>query len=725
MYGTMHRRTRRGMHEETTGHPVVPEPQDVPTRTRVPVLVTEYRGPAKLFLRFKLPYIYDPADKDHFYIAAGERPVPVYEAFVGMFCMVCVDSSSKLALRALVTDVHRSRGGAQVTIAVRYVDSGSRDVVGIDSVYAISAEAAAEPCRTVACRIRQLRPTGRSSRLDLQQLSRYSEPVYEAVFHSVTDTGAYEVELFVRCPETKEGPQRLNVSDLLVQSGYARAMTYLDDDPLIGYAARGITRVYRERRKCVQDGKPERSLLSILPQYAGDNCVSGAESSAPPVKNPLEIKMAFIRTPDHFYAHDASAAATLTEVNNIVLTCTERLCSRSKLKRGAHYVYRKRHWQTGARVRVEEVLGYGRCRVFLIDYGNRKTVHCSNLFKTDPRLFGIDSQALRFQLAGIQPRTEWTEAAVARFAKLTCRGRVLTAKIMGIKNGDEDFVDRVHVVELFSVEYGNVAERMSREGYARRVDTDASDVAAVGMGHRICEFNATQGACGRGDCSGSSHIPAVETVTIDVKPLRPPEEGSYVLGRVSACLSPSCFYLFFPYGRRSVDSLVAERSAGPNWQEMLETLMEELQVACNWKSCDESLLIVKGNLVAAWSSQQRKWYRAQVVSVENADLLGVFYVDYGFCERVPLRNLRRLDPCFTRLPLQALRACLLVNNAPSNGLWDADSVEAFADCVRGREILVETVGISRGRLQVRLFFADNGTLREVGDYLEGWRSSVG
>lgn len=693
----------------------------MPTRMRVPVLVTDYKGPMQLFLRYKLPDVYEPVDKDYFRIAARKRPV--YEVFVGMFCMVCVNGDGR-ALRALVIDVHRNYWGALMMIEVRYVDSGAQDFVGIESVYAINAEAAAEPCRAVACRMRQLMPTPESSRHDLQKLSRYGEPVYEAVFHTMTDAGAYEVDLFVRCPETKKGMQRLNVADFLIQSGYAKAVTFLSDNPLIEHVARGATRVYRARRECAQGGISVRPFLSILPPYAGDISVSGAESSPLKDESPLEIKMAFIKAPGHFYAHDVSTATILTKVTSIVLTCTKRL--KTKVKRGAHLVYRKQTWHVGSRVRVEDVLESGRCRVFLIDYGSRKTVHCSHLYKTDPRLFGIDSQALRFQLAGIQPWTEWTEAAVARFAKLTCSDMPLTARLVGITDGDEDFNEKVLVVKLFSVEYGNVAERMIREGYARRVfGMDDSDLAAVGMGHRTCKSSGTQGSSGRGDCSARHHGPAVNTVAGVVKPLKSPKEGSCVLGRVSACLSPSCFYLFFPYGRQSVDSLITESSAGPNWQEMLETLMEELQVACNWKSCERNWLVMKGDLVAAWSDQERQWYRAQVVSIEDKDLLGLFYVDYGFCEQVPMRNVRRLDPCFTRLPLQALPARLLLTKVPKNGTWDEDSVRAFADCVRGKDILVETVDTLRGLLQVRLFFANNGLLCEVGDFLEARRSSEG
>lgn len=709
-------------YEETAAaHPIIRDPPDVPTRTRVPVLVTDYKGPTNLFLRYKLPDVYETADNDYFHIAAGKRPV--YEVFVGMFCMVCANGDGR-ALRAMVTDVHRNRTGAQVTIEVHYVDSGGQEFVGIESVYAIDAEAAAEPCRAVACRMRRLRPTVESSRRDLQQLSRYGEPVYEAVFHAMTDSGAYEVDLFVRCPETQKALQRLNVADFLIQSGYAKAVTYLSDDPLIGHVARGVTRVYRARRECAQGGMPVRPLLSILPPYACDICVSGARSSPVKGKSPLDIKMTFIKTPGHFYGHDLSTTTILSKVTSIVLTCTERL--RSKVTRGAHHVYRKQTWHMGARVRVEDVLESGRCRVFLIDYGNRKTVHCSNLYKTDPRLFGIDSQALRFQLAGIQPWTDWTEAAVSRFAKLTCSDTPLTARLVGITGGDEDFNEKVHVVKLFSAEYGNVAERMIREGYGRRVfDKDDLDLAAVGMGHRICKFSGTQGSSGRGDGSARCHSPAIKTVTGGVKPLKPPKEGSCVLGRVSACLSPSCFYLVFPYGQQSVDSLITESNAGPNWQEMLETLMEELQVACNWKSCEKNWVAMKGDLIAAWSDQERQWYRAQVVSVEDIDLLGLFYVDYGFCEHVPVRNVRRLDPCFMRLPLQALPARLLLTKGPKNGRWDEDSVQAFADCVRGKDILVETVDSLRGLLQVRLFFANNGLLCEVGDFLEARRSSRG
>lgn len=716
--------------EAPGGRPTIAEPSDVPMRVPVPVHVTHYSGPTKLSLRYRrLP---GGVSSDDFYIAPGRRHV--YEAAIGMFCMVCKDSSSsstRVGLRALVTDVRRSRGGMPVMVEVLYVDSGGTGAVRLDAVYPMDADAAAEPLRAVSCCIRNVTPTTASSHLDLQELSKDGQPLYEALFCDVTDAGVYVVDLYVKLPTRRAS--KLDVGEFLVRHGYAERFK----DPLAA-PANGVGAWQTES---YQNGESDRPSLSLLPVHAedptGDIFLPESEPKSAPRENSFEIKVTFTCSPDHFYGQKSSTAKKLCDVHSIARTCTT---PEGKARKGTYQIYRESAQETGARVRIEDVLlESGKCKVFMIDYGNRKTVSSSCLYRADPRLFGIEPLALRFQLVGIAPRRQWTEAAVSRFLELTRSDAPLTAVVVGRTKSCHEFNDTVYMVQLFNKVHGSVAECMApslvpfdpmREDYhsplnSYRVNTDdpgvaASNFAAVNRSHRVCKFYAARGSCRQGDRCTFSHVSAepgsallhvTEPVVDPVRTLQPPEVGVRVLGHVSAYASPSCFYLVFPHGRRSLDRL-ADEGVGPRCGETLASLMAELQdVCCAQAGFHEDRLVVRaeGELVAAQSSEDGRWYRAQVVTAEEGDLVTVFFVDFGFSERVPATQVKSLNPRFTHLPLQALEACLEADDdlEPSS--------EAFEDCVNGRDLMVEVVRVVQGLSHVRLFFVHDGNLCSVRD----------
>lgn len=712
--------------------PTVVEPCDVPMRVPVPVRVTHYSGPTKLSLRY---HLLAGVSSEDFHIAPGRRHV--YEAAIGMFCMVRKDSSTRGALRALVTDVHRSRG-IPVMVEVLYVDSGGTGAVRLDAVYPIDADAAAEPLRAVSCCIRNVTPTTASSGLDLQELCKDGQPLYEALFCDVTDAGVYVVDLYAKLPRGRAaGPSKLDVGEFLVRHGYAERFK----DPLAAVVGKPANRVGAWQAESYQNGESDRPSLSLLPVHAedptGDIFLPESEAKSAPRENSFEIKVTFTCSPGHFYGQKSCTAKKLCDVHSIARTCTTRLCPEGKARKGTYQIYRESPQETGARVRIEDVLECGKCKVFMIDYGNRKTVSASCLYRPDPSLFRIEPLALRFELAGVAPRRQWTEAAVSRFLELTRSDSPLTAEVVGTRSCCHDeFNDTVYVVKLFSKVHGSVAECMAfdpmREDYdsplnSYRVNTDDPGVAAsnfaAARSHRVCKFYAARGSCRQGDRCTYSHVSAepgsallhvTEPVVDPVQTLAPPEVGVRVLGHVSAYASPSCFYLVFPHGRRSLDRL-ADEGPPDSGGETLATLMAELQ-RCARAGFDENRLVVRaqGELVAAQSSGDGRWYRAQVVTAEEGDLVAVFFVDFGFSERVPAAQVKSLHPRFTHLPLQALEACLADDDPESS----SESSEAFEDCVSGRDLMVEVVRVVQGVLHVRLFFVQDGNLCSVRDCIK-------
>ncbi|KAK8764652.1 hypothetical protein V5799_032739 [Amblyomma americanum] len=748
----------------------IPRPRDVPFEVCVPVRVTYYDGPAKVFLRYNPPGFPEYA-YENFCVAHWKRHV--HEVFVGMYCLVCHNGRMEEGLRAQIRDVHKNPNGLQALARILYVDTGREDVVELDCVYPIDAEATAEPRGTVECCLHRLRPTLRSTRSDLMHLLPDAcEPSYEAIFHSVTDTGVYEVDLFVMCSTKRMGLVRLNVGENLVYNGYAEFLSYLYDIPAMdGNPAQTSSRLALPPCEEGRSKTPETS-----PSTFSDRGDTPSEGSAPcyelaaaeePRGYSWEITVTYICTPDLWYGQLTSRSKDLLEVCSIISSSSsESGCSEPEVKKGSYLIYRDFPHATGARVRVEEILDCDRCRIFLLDYGNRKVVSSSCLFRLDRRLRSISPLALRFHLTGIRPWTEWTEAAVTRFEALTQADTKLTVEVLETQSCGDEFGDKVHLVKLFSKTHGNVAECMIRDGYARMpierkatpgqstnledmqfdpmqddyndvlnsygVNTDDPGVAtskfSVKKSHRICKFFSAQGTCKQGQYCVYSHVAEEansallhvnEPVLSLPRNMRPPVLGSWVFGQVSACRSPSFFFLIFPYGKSPFEQLIVEDMAARS-KLSLENLMEDMQRECNLRKFSEDRLFTKaeGELVAARSSHDARWYRGQVVSVGHGDVLQVFFVDFGFCEWVPVKEVKALDERFAHLPLQAHPACIVADgfSCPSDKTgWDAEMREVFLNCVTRKDLLVEIVRIFDGLLHVRLYFLKDDMLFNVTD----------
>ncbi|XP_050043545.2 uncharacterized protein [Dermacentor andersoni] len=764
--------------------PVIPQPSDLPLRARVPVYLTHYERPSKLFLRYSLSDSNESVDQCYCYIEPDRHHV--YEAFVGMCCMVCPENCNRQALRALVTDVRRNFGGLQILVHVLYVDKGRTDVVGLERVYPISEDEALEPCQAVACCIRRIRPTLVSSCCDLHGLIDNVPYYYEAIFYGRSDRGIYEIDLFINCPETPTGPKRLDVAELLVFKGYAEFLDYLGDSPLgavklasdtschLQPDGEGASEHSQPESRIIRADVPDRSpsTLSACTDSLSDTSSHCSELPAPvvPNENTVDIKVTFILTPDHWYGRPTSTAKELSEMRSIIESCDQVLCAKRDIKKGSYLIYRDLPHETGTRVRVEELLRAGKCRIFLIDYGNRKAVKSSCLFRMDPRLRSVGPLALRFQLVDIQPWAEWTEAAVIRFEELTCSDSSLTAVIVETRTSGDEFNDKIYSAKLLSETYGDVAECMSREGYARmptvkhkkqtvaqnanlelcsfnpmqddynnplnsyNVNTDDPGVAAsnfVAKTERVCKFFSSQGYCRQGALCVFKHIAAEansailhvkEPVNECIRHLTPPEPGSLLLGQMSAFGSPKHFFLVFPYGRKPVDRLFSE---GTNFssEETLETLMEDIQGFCRRSRFLENRLFVKsvGEFVAARSSEDSLWYRAQVVSLGKGERLMVSYVDFGFSEWLSLNEVRALDPRFTHLPVQSQQSSLVDSELCSlsdETDWDAEMFRSFLQCVADKILLVETVCYKEGVLHVKLFFYRDNAVYSVTDYIK-------
>ncbi|XP_045476871.1 tudor and KH domain-containing protein homolog isoform X2 [Harmonia axyridis] len=135
---------------------------------------------------------------------------------------------------------------------------------------------------------------------------------------------------------------------------------------------------------------------------------------------------------------------------------------------------------------------------------------------------------------------------------------------------------------------------------------------------------------------------------------------------VSALVDPSKFWV---------------QIVGPKATE-LDRLVEDMTEFYNDyenKSLHFLNTIKKGNLVAAIFKYDKKWYRAEVVSVNNVKKEAeLHYVDYGDTDFVSFGNIMELRTDFLRLHFQAIE-CYLDGVEPVGDKWSEEAVDNFEE----------------------------------------------
>ncbi|KAK7904231.1 hypothetical protein WMY93_016838 [Mugilogobius chulae] len=134
---------------------------------------------------------------------------------------------------------------------------------------------------------------------------------------------------------------------------------------------------------------------------------------------------------------------------------------------------------------------------------------------------------------------------------------------------------------------------------------------------------------------------------------------------------------FSPMERPLCDSLTVGASVnvriscidGPNkfWcqtsqcDKKLDVLMKDLQ--CYYASVHPKPLVE--SFCVAKNPDDNKWYRAKIITGQQSPDVEVRFIDFGETKKVPLRELRPIDPTFLRLDAQAFQ-CSLVNVPPTD-----------------------------------------------------------
>ncbi|NXK77325.1 TDR15 protein, partial [Amazona guildingii] len=339
--------------------------------------------------------------------------------------------------------------------------------------------------------------------------------------------------------------------------------------------------------------------------------------------------------------------------------------------------------------------------VYFLDFGNTDTVPCYDVKTLLPKFSSLPALAMCCALACAFPVDDvWVKKEIDFFKDIVFNTPLLL-HVVGKQNSK--YIVNVHYRN--GLEQGNVATCMVQAGYAEyweRAPDPARNSAKKSQARNSCKIKKqkinAQSTCSthKNKVSGNGEILHTE------KSLRVPSapRESVVLScfgkdavaeRCKLVREEKLFYKEFVFKPGAVFEVVCSYIVSPvdfscqlqsklpelnNLMEQIQTYYEEHtspyktgQLAC----------IVK-------CPKDGKWYRATVVQQVSTNEVDVIFVDYGYRERVLLKDLQAVIPDFLTLESQAFRCAL------KNVLLQIDSLNWSEEICRHFEDFISASG---------------------------------
>ncbi|ESO89211.1 hypothetical protein LOTGIDRAFT_229104 [Lottia gigantea] len=128
----------------------------------------------------------------------------------------------------------------------------------------------------------------------------------------------------------------------------------------------------------------------------------------------------------------------------------------------------------------------------------------------------------------------------------------------------------------------------------------------------------------------------------------------------------------------------------------LTNMMAKMQDTYNVDSGDLYTVYcpVKGMICVALYTSDNQWYRARVINIPGRKLVDVQYVDYGYVDRIPYWNIRKILDTFLVLPPQAVY-CRLCDIEPIDSKlgWSNAALDWWKDAVLFKQFHLKITGL--------------------------------
>ncbi|KAM8730279.1 tudor domain-containing protein 1 isoform 2-T2 [Acanthopagrus schlegelii] len=311
-----------------------------------------------------------------------------------------------------------------------------------------------------------------------------------------------------------------------------------------------------------------------------------------------------------------------------------------------------------------------KANVLYIDFGNEEDVPVERIRPLAANIPTFSPYAMECRIAGVVPVAgNWSGECCIAVRQLLA-GKTVTVKLVDmLKHG------RIHTVDILLAMGKQLSTFLLEHGYAAEetVNTTPTEQEIKGMVSASLE-NFKRLSDGKDNNTWAKRPEPITQVVGDSFP-----------AVVTHLHSPS-------------EILVQKvENAG-----VIQELQLKLREHCSHIPAPQNFRPALGTVCCAQFSEDKQWYRAEVLAYSSEERVCVGYLDFGNSEEVDLAHLRPISPSLLALPMQAV-PCGLAGVQPVGESWSEDCVMALQKMVLHRILQVEIQGVYEGKALVALY----------------------
>ncbi|NXM27324.1 TDR15 protein, partial [Oxyruncus cristatus] len=330
--------------------------------------------------------------------------------------------------------------------------------------------------------------------------------------------------------------------------------------------------------------------------------------------------------------------------------------------------------------------------VYFLDFGNTDTVPCHLVKTLLPQFSDLPALAMACSLAGTFPVDGVWVKKETDFFKSVVLNKLLLLHVIGKQN--HKYI--VNVQCSIGLQQGSVAACMVQAGYAEYREKTPDSVLRSAQKRHNCKkakINAESTAnIHRSQISGNGNtFQREKSVSVSPVPRESVTPSCFGEGAVSKIRKSVCeeklFYKEFVFKPGDVFEVVCSCFFSPSdFSCQLQSKLPELnnlmgQIQTYYE--DHTSPYKTGQVACIVKyPKDGKWYRATVVQEVSRNEVDVVFVDYGYRERVFLKDLQAVLPDFLTLESQAFRCGLKNVPLQTDSLsWSEEVHRQFEDFI--------------------------------------------
>ncbi|XP_054557311.1 tudor domain-containing protein 15 isoform X2 [Talpa occidentalis] len=312
---------------------------------------------------------------------------------------------------------------------------------------------------------------------------------------------------------------------------------------------------------------------------------------------------------------------------------------------------------------ITEINSY-KINVYFLDYGNTDSIPFFDVKILLPEFCGLPALAMCCSLAHVFPVDDlWVKAAIDYFKKIVLNKEIL---LQVIAKKDDKYT--VNIQNIEASENIDVVSLMLQAGYAEYWEVEPESVSEYSMLNlkskdkdNIKEVTSAflevpKSKMYHSNKLKESNLTLLKSSAVNFSDLKNP----FILSVGHESPWPYKEYFFKP---GTVIDIKCSSSCGPGdfscqlqcKLEDLKLLMEQIQ---NYYSLHPDPFQIGQVACIAKYSKDGKWYRAAILTQISIKEVDIVFVDYGYQERVLIKDLCAINPRFLFLEAQAFRCSL-------------------------------------------------------------------